>query len=229
MANRSGDALTRDTAPEVNTTGEDAMAGAGIGAVAGGIGGLIVGLVALPIPGLGPVIAAGPIAAALTGAGIGAVTGGVIGALTHVGVPEEHAQHYAEGVRRGGTLVTVSSPDVLASRVTDVMTRYHAVNVSDRATKWRESGWKGFDASAPALTAEDIRRERALYSNRDINRGQVAIPAVNVVANKDVRQRTQTVRDTVKRTEVDVDQDALERLSQPGERLSGEPNIPSRR
>lgn len=178
MANRSGDALTRDTAPEVTTTGEDAMAGAGIGAVAGGIGGLIVGLVALPIPGLGPVIAAGPIAAALTGAGIGAVTGGVIGALTHVGVPEEHAQHYAEGVRRGGTLVTVSAPDVLAQRVSDVMTRYHAVNVSDRATKWRESGWKGFDASAPALTAEDIRRERALYSNRDLDRGQVAFPVV---------------------------------------------------
>lgn len=310
MANRSGDALTRDTAPEVTTTGEDAMAGAGIGAVAGGIGGLIVGLVALPIPGLGPVIAAGPIAAALTGAGIGAVTGGVIGALTHVGVPEEHAQHYAEGVRRGGTLVTVSAPDVLAQRVSDVMTRYHAVNVSDRATKWRESGWKGFDANAPALSAEDIRRERALYSNRDLDRGQVAFPVVEeklsvgkreverggvrvssrvveqpveqqvnlrdervkverravdrplnaadqsafregtmefketveepvvaktarvveeVVVNKDVRQRTQTVRDTVKKTEVDVDQDALERLSQPGERLSGEPNIPSRR
>jgi len=245
MANRSGDALTRDTAPEITTTGEDAMAGAGIGAVAGGIGGLIVGLVALPIPGLGPVIAAGPIAAALTGAGIGAVTGGVIGALTHVGVPEEHAQHYAEGVRRGGTLVTVSSSDVLAQRVSDVMTRYHAVNVSDRAAKWRESGWKGFDASAPSLTAEDIRRERALYANRDLDRGRVAIPVVEerlsvgkrevervveeVVVNKDVRQRSQTGRDTVKKTELDVDQDALERLSQPGERLSGEPNAPSRR
>jgi len=103
------------------------------------------------------------------------------------------------------------------------MTRYHAVNVSDRVAKWRESGWKGFDASAPALTAEDIRRERALYSNRDLNRGQVAIPVVKeVMVNKDVRQRTQTVRDTVKKTEVDVDQDALERLS-------GEPNMPSRR
>jgi uncharacterized protein (TIGR02271 family) len=310
MANRSAETLTRDTAPEVTTTGEDAMAGAGIGAVAGGIGGLIVGLVALPIPGLGPVIAAGPIAAALTGAGIGAVTGGVIGALTHVGVPEEHAQHYAEGVRRGGTLVTVSSPDVLAPRVTDVMNRYHAVNVNDRASKWRESGWKGFDASAPAMTAEEIRRERSLYANRDLNQGQVAFPVVEeklsvgkrevqkgnvrvssrvvespveqqvnlrdervnvqrravdrplnaadqsafregtmefketveepvvaktarvveeVVVNKDVRQRTETVRDTVKKTEVDVDQDALERLSQPGERLSNEPINPSRR
>ena len=310
MANRSAEALTRDTAPEVTTTGEDAMAGAGIGAVAGGIGGLIVGLVALPIPGLGPVIAAGPIAAALTGAGIGAVTGGVIGALTHVGVPEEHAQHYAEAVRRGGTLVTVSSPDVLAQRVTDVMNRYHAVNVNDRAAKWREGGWRGFDASAPALSAEEIRRERSLYTNRDLNQGQVAFPVVEeklsvgkrevqkggvrvssrvvespveqqvnlrdervkverravdrplnaadqsafregtmefketveepvvaktarvveeVVVNKDVRQRTQTVRDTVKKTEVDVDQDALERLSQPGERLSSDPINPSRR
>jgi len=189
------------------------------------------------------VIAAGPIAAALTGAGIGAVTGGAIGALTHVGVPEEHAQHYAEGVRRGGTLVTVSSPDVLAPRVTDVMTRYRAVNVSDRAAKWRESGWKGFDASAPALTAEDIRRERALYARRAVDRPLDAADqsafregtmefketVEEPVVARTVRQRTQAMRDTVKKTEVDVDQDALERLSQPGERRSGEPNAPSRR
>lgn len=313
MANR-GDAdadAERVSTPDANTTGEDAMSGAGIGAVAGGIGGLIVGLVALPIPGLGPVIAAGPLAAALTGAGIGAVTGGVIGALTHVGVPEEHAQHYAEGVRRGGTLVTVNSPDELATRVASLMNSHHAVDVGDRAAKWRQTGWKGFDATAPALSADEIRRERSLYSNRDIDQGRVAIPIVEesiavgkrevergavkvssrvverpveqqvslrdehvkverhavdrpvnaadraafregtmefketveeavvaktarvveeVVINKDVSQRTQTVRDTVKKTEVDVEQEALERLSQPGaERSSQVPITPSRR
>jgi len=312
MANRNNaESLDPDRAAETTTSGEDAMAGAGIGAVAGGIGGLIVGLVALPIPGLGPIIAAGPIAAALTGAGIGAVTGGVIGALTHVGVPEEHAHHYAEGVRRGGTLVTVNAPDNLAPRVSELMNRYRAVDVSQRAAKWRETGWKGFDATAPAFSADEVRRERSLYANRDINQGQVAIPIVEenlavgkreverggvrvssrvveqpvqqqvnlrdehvkverhavdrpinaadraafregtlefketveeavvaktarvveeVVINKDVTQRTQTVRDTVKKTEVTVDQDALERLSQPGaERLSQEPPTPSRR
>jgi stress response protein YsnF/uncharacterized membrane protein len=314
MANRDAHADyagVETGAADANTTGGGAMAGAGIGAVAGGIGGLIVGLVALPIPGLGPIIAAGPLAAALTGAGIGAVTGGVIGALTHVGVPEEHAQHYAEGVRRGGTLVTVNSPDNLASRVSAVMNAHHAVDVGERAAKWRETGWKGFDAGAPALSAAEISRERTLYGNRDLNRGQVAIPIVEesvsvgkreverggvrvssrvverpveqqvnlrdehvkverhavdrpvnasdraafregtmefketveeavvaktarvveeVVINKDVTQRTQTVRDTVKKTEVNVEHDALERLSQPSPESSAQvPGTPSRR
>ncbi|MDO9016398.1 MAG: YsnF/AvaK domain-containing protein [Deltaproteobacteria bacterium] len=312
MANRGemSAAASPESAPETTTSGEDAMTGAGIGAMAGGIGGLIVGLVALPIPGLGPVIAAGPIAAALTGAGIGAVTGGVIGALTHVGVPAEHAHHYAEGVRRGGTLVTVNAPEDLAAQVASVMNDHHAVDVNERAAKWRESGWKGFDANAPVLSADEIQRERSLYANRDLGRGQVAFPVVEerlevgkrevdrgavrvssrvverpveqqvqlrdehlkvarravdrplnaadrsafregtmefketveepvvaktarvveeVVVDKDVTQRTQTVRETVKSTEVDVDQDALQRLSQPGERNSQSPASPSRR
>jgi hypothetical protein len=59
---------------------DDTAKGAGIGAAIGGLGGLLLGLGALAIPGIGPVIAAGPIAATLAGAGIGAVTGGIIGA-----------------------------------------------------------------------------------------------------------------------------------------------------
>jgi uncharacterized membrane protein len=232
MANRGevGVAASREGAPETTTSGEDAMTGAGIGAMAGGLGGLIVGLVALPIPGLGPVIAAGPIGAALMGAGIGAVTGGVIGALTHVGVPTEHADHYAEGVRRGGTLVIVNSPEDLASHVASVMHEHHAVDVNERAARWREDGWKGFDASAPVLSADEVQRERVLYANRDLNRGQQAFPAVaDVLADKAVIQRTQTVREPVRSTGVDVDQDALQRLSQPGERTSQSPASPSRR
>jgi predicted phage tail protein len=62
----------------VNTT-DDVGTGAGIGAAIGGIGGLLVGLGALAIPGIGPVIAAGPLLAALTGAGVGAVAGGIVG------------------------------------------------------------------------------------------------------------------------------------------------------
>ncbi|MDB4929391.1 MAG: rane protein [Myxococcaceae bacterium] len=169
MVSRVDESLSPDTAPEVTTGSDDAMVGAGIGAVAGGGVGLLLGLVAFPIPGLGPVIAAGPIAAALTGAGIGAVTGGVIGALTHVGVPEEHAQHYAEGVRRGGTLVTVGTTDASESLVTEAMNRHHAVDVSSRAAKWREGGWTGFDPGAGAYTPEEIRRERARYSDRSLD------------------------------------------------------------
>jgi hypothetical protein len=167
MASRSDEALPPEASLEVTTGGDDAMVGAGIGAVAGGGVGLILGLVAFPIPGLGPVIAAGPIAAALTGAGIGAVAGGVIGALTHVGVPEDHAQHYAEGVRRGGTLVTIDATDASAPIVTEAMNRHRAVDVSSRAAQWRERGWTGFDPRAAAFTPEEIRRERARYRDRD--------------------------------------------------------------
>ena len=86
----------------------DVIADAGIGAAIGGVGGLLLSAAgALTIPVIGPILAAGPIAAALTGAGIGAAAGGLIGALTESGIPEEDAKYYAEGVRRGDVLVTV--------------------------------------------------------------------------------------------------------------------------
>lgn len=94
-------------------TGTETAAGAASGAVAGGIlGGLagwLVGIGALAVPGVGPLIAAGPLAAALGGAAIGAAGGSLIGALTGAGVPEEEARWYDERVRGGGWLVTVES------------------------------------------------------------------------------------------------------------------------
>ena len=89
-----------DAAAESTASG--AAAGAGVGAILGALGGLVLGLSLIPVPGVGPIVAAGPLASALTGAGVGAIVGGLIGALTGVGVPEEHAGYYAEGVRRGG-------------------------------------------------------------------------------------------------------------------------------
>jgi hypothetical protein len=91
--------------------GVSAGAGAATGALAGGaLGGLagwLVGIGALAIPGIGPIVAAGPLAAALTGAALGAAGGGLLGALTGMGVPEEEARWYEAEVGRGGTLVTV--------------------------------------------------------------------------------------------------------------------------
>src|ERR1700712_1628019 len=94
----------------VDDRAEGAGKGAGIGAGLGGAAGLLAGLGLLAIPGLGPVVAAGWLASAavgaLGGAAIGGAAGGLVGALTHAGIPEEDAHVYAEGVRRGGTLVT---------------------------------------------------------------------------------------------------------------------------
>lgn len=137
--------------------------GAATGAVLGGIGGLLVGLGALTIPGIGPIIAAGPLIATLTGAGVGAVAGGLIGALTDIGVPEEEAGYYAEGVRRGGTLVTVRAEDHLVDRAVEIMERHGAVNVEQRAAYWRESGWNSYTPQAQPYTAEEVARERDRY------------------------------------------------------------------
>lgn len=131
----------RDVAEE---GAEGAATGAGVGAVLGGLGGLLLGLGALAIPGIGPVVVAGPIVAALAGAGVGAVAGGLIGALVDMGIPEEHAEYYAEGVRRGGTLVTVRTSDERAEDARNLLNRYNPVDIETRARTWREEGWTGF-------------------------------------------------------------------------------------
>src|SRR3954452_8454086 len=116
----------------------DVVADAGIGAAIGGVGGLLLSAAgALTIPVIGPILAAGPIAAALTGAGIGAAAGGLIGALTESGIPEDEAKHYAEGVRRGDVLVTVRAEQGMADQVSDILDRNHAINVEDRVSDWK--------------------------------------------------------------------------------------------
>ena len=81
----------------VDDRAEGAGKGAGIGAGVGGAAGLLAGLGLLAIPGLGPVVAAGWLAATAVGAAAGAATGGIVGALTEAGVSDEDAQSYAEG------------------------------------------------------------------------------------------------------------------------------------
>ncbi len=80
---------------------------AGRDAWVGGAVGLVAGAIAAVLPGIGPLIAVGPIAAAIGGAAVGTAAGGIIGLLKEYGVPEDEAEFYAEGVRRGGALLTV--------------------------------------------------------------------------------------------------------------------------
>jgi uncharacterized membrane protein len=86
---------------------ERAGAGAVTGTFLGGAAGFLVGISALVIPGIGPIVGAGIIGATLAGAGIGAATGGLIGALAAQGVPEDDAKGYEENVRQGSILLTV--------------------------------------------------------------------------------------------------------------------------
>ena len=149
----------------VDDRAEGAGKGAGIGALLGGGVGLLTGLGLLAIPGVGPVVAAGWLAATAAGAAAGGATGGIIGALTEAGVSKEDADVYAEGIRRGGALVTARVPDGERSRYEAVMDRA-AVNVRNRADAYRKSGWAGYNPSAAPYTPDQVRAERDLYSSR---------------------------------------------------------------
>lgn len=106
---------TRDFAHENNTKApEGAVVGVGAGGAIGGTLGLLAGIGALAIPGLGPFIAAGPILAALSGAAAGAAVGGIAGALVGLGIPEIEAKQYEGKIREGSILVSVHAEDANA-------------------------------------------------------------------------------------------------------------------
>jgi hypothetical protein len=123
---------------------------------------LLAGLGLLAIPGVGPVVAAGWLVATLTGAAAGSATGGIIGALTQAGVSKEDADVYAEGLRRGGAVVSARVPDAEGPRLQEIMDR-SAVKLTDRSAAYRNAGWKSFDPGATPYSADQVRRERELY------------------------------------------------------------------
>ncbi len=111
----------------------------------------------LAIPGLGPVVAAGWLVAGLTGAGIGAAAGGLAGGLTGAGLSESEAAAYAEGVRRGGTLVTVRSDEGRAAQVLSILNAAGSIDLDQRAEGWRSEGWTGGTLGDPAAKPEAAR------------------------------------------------------------------------
>jgi len=148
--------------PEGDVTADE---GAGFGAAVGGITGVLASLAALAIPGIGPVIGAGPLLAAVTGGAIGAVagaaTGGITAALIKTGLPEDEAQYYTEGVRRGGTLLVVDTDsDAKAQQAVQIMDRNGAVDVNQRAQEWKQSGWK-YSENAQPYTADQLKSFRS--------------------------------------------------------------------
>lgn len=158
---------------DLNRDGEDDIAegaskGAATGTLIGGGAGLLAGLGMLAIPGLGPVVAAGWLAATAVGATIGAVagsaTGGLLGALKEAGHSEEEANVYSEGVRRGGTLVSVRAEDDEAGRIESLLDGARGVDAGSRGEAYRSEGWTGFDASAVPYSSAQAASERARYA-----------------------------------------------------------------
>ncbi len=137
------------------TTGGEAGAGAGAtaGTIIGGGLGLLAGIGSLAIPGVGPVVAAGWLVATLTGAGAGAVVGagagGLVGALTGSGVPEQDAHVYAEGVRRGGSLVNVRVDEARVPETERILNGRTYVDPAQRRVEYQRGGWQRFDEAAP--------------------------------------------------------------------------------
>jgi hypothetical protein len=123
---------SRDFAHEQGTKApEGATAGVGAGAVLGGTLGWLAGIGALAIPGVGPLIAAGPILAALSGAAVGAATGGLAGALIGYGVPEIEAKRYEGKVQGGNILLSVHAEDgKQVDRVKEIFKRHRAEDIS---------------------------------------------------------------------------------------------------
>ena len=113
-----------------------------------------------PFPGLGPIVAAGWLAATAVGALTGAATGGIVGALVGAGVSEKDAHVYSESVRRGGTLVSVRTRDADAARVQAILDRYKPIDPAVRATEYRQEGWTTFDPNPPAYRPSDADIDR---------------------------------------------------------------------
>lgn len=164
IVSNNGDGRYKD---DDNNAAEGAGTGAGIGAGIGGAGGLLTGLGLLAIPGVGPVVAAGWLAATAAGAAAGAVvggaTGGIIGALTDNGVSENDAHVYAEGLRRGGTLVTARVDETRQAEAEAILKGSNWVDPSLRRRNYEEGGWRGFDPALDPYTADQIAADRARY------------------------------------------------------------------
>lgn len=173
---RTGRGLEGARLGDANRDGENDVAeGAGKGATTGGVigggAGLLAGLGMLAIPGLGPVVAAGWLAStavgALVGAAAGGATGGLLGALKEAGHSDEEAHVYSEGVRRGGTLVSVKADEDRAGEIEQILNGRRGVDALSRGQAYRDSGWTAFDQNATPYTADEIERERSLYRTED--------------------------------------------------------------
>lgn len=163
VASNADGSYSKDGKTVSSPTATGAGTGAGIGAALGGTAGLLTGLGLLAIPGVGPVVAAGWLVATAAGAVAGSLAGGLTGALIGAGLSKEDAHVYAEGVRRGGTLLSVRVDDKSRARVESILDNFNAVDIRAREKAYRDSGWTGFDETSTPYTSDEVKRERDMY------------------------------------------------------------------
>jgi len=88
-----------------------------------------LGVSELAVPGIGPAVVGGWLAATLLGAGVGAVAGGLIGFLTDIGIPHEEADEFADNVRGGATLLAIKTSDIEVPSVIELLHRHHVAHL----------------------------------------------------------------------------------------------------
>lgn len=171
---------------------EGAAGGAATGGVLGGIGGLLAGLGALAIPGIGPILAAGPLAATLAGAAVGAAGGGIVGGLIGLGIPENEAQEYDNAVDEGKILVIVDTDESNRSEV------YRIFRDNNSANRRYDDEYAASDRTATS----EMANEDTLYGNTP------AMGATNLDAN---RMDNTPVGDRGLAAPADLERDTLNR------------------
>ena len=166
MSDKEG---SNDFAAEKNTKAPEGTAtGVGIGGGVGGTLGLLAGIGALAIPGVGPLIAAGPIMGALAGLGVGGAVGGLVGALVGMGIPEYEAKRYEGHVKDGGILVSVhcdSSEEV--SRAKDILKAAGGKDVASSGEKSVSSHTVGTERDANRIGSTGLRPGQVDTSARE--------------------------------------------------------------
>lgn len=184
---------TRAFAHEKHTKAPEGTAtGATTGGIVGGTLGLLAGIGALAIPGVGPLIAAGPIVAAMAGAGAGGAVGGLLGALVGMGIPEYEAKRFEGAVKNGGTLVSVhcdySDEIATAKRV------LKEAGGQDIASSGEESVSKDKDHDRNARTVDPVytstRAGEPVYAQKDRERSIEDNERARVVAEENRERQT---------------------------------------
>ena len=186
----------------IQGTGTQAAEGAATGAIGGGVLGGVIGLLAgvgaLAIPGIGPIIAGGTLASTLAGAGIGAAAGGLLGALVGMGVPEEDAQHFDEGFRAGGTLVTVSA----GNRVEEARACLYESGADLGSMGRGMTAGRGVSGRA---TRTDEDTQRIELKEEELHAQKQQVQAGEVRVRKEVVSEERTIEVPVTREEVVIE------------------------
>jgi hypothetical protein len=166
-----------------------ALSGGSTGAAIGGLAGMLLAASAMVIPGIGPVLAAGPALTLVGGTTLGALAGGIVGSLKAKGIPEDQANFYAEGMRRGGTLITVlARNDDLAARAVDIIKRHGALDVEERVAQWRGLGWSGRFGSKEGAEKASMQEQKPPAGVSPI----AAVEVYSVVIETPDERRVQT-------------------------------------